>query len=311
MKLSRCLLSIALFLFVISPVFGQQTPDDVILPYRSYLRTSGMDANIILTTGFAQETGDFLRFYVPGADPNNQIRQADVPRLIITENGDLMVRYQSALRLMGPLQHNKIFDTGFADDIGHFLKFYVPGNNIEGTSKLVLSGNGNVGVGIHPLSKLHVNGTTTTNVLTITGGSDLSEYFVVNLPEQEFVLTPGMLVCIDQNNPGELIICTQEYDSTVAGIVSGAGEIDSGIILSQQNTIANGEVAVSLVGRVYCLVDASESPVFAGDLLTSSFRPGFAKKAADHSKAQGAIIGKAMTSLNSGTGLVLTLVTLQ
>jgi hypothetical protein len=39
--------------------------------------------------------------------------------------------------------------------------------------------------------------------------------------------------------------------------------------------------------------------------------PGYAMKATDHTRSQGAIIGKAMTSLAEGQGLVLVLVTLQ
>jgi hypothetical protein len=46
-------------------------------------------------------------------------------------------------------------------------------------------------------------------------------------------------------------------------------------------------------------------------LLTTSNTPGHAMKAADAVKAQGAIIGKAMTGLKEGKGLVLVLVNLQ
>lgn len=45
--------------------------------------------------------------------------------------------------------------------------------------------------------------------------------------------------------------------------------------------------------------------------MTTSDTPGHAKKAADHTRAQGAILGKAMTRLESGKGLVLVLVRLQ
>ena len=48
-----------------------------------------------------------------------------------------------------------------------------------------------------------------------------------------------------------------------------------------------------------------------GDLLTTSDIPGEAMKAADSARAQGAILGKAMTGLKTGKGLVLVLVTLQ
>jgi len=45
--------------------------------------------------------------------------------------------------------------------------------------------------------------------------------------------------------------------------------------------------------------------------LTTSGIPGHAMKAGNRARAQGAIIGKAMTGLNAGRGLVLVLVTLQ
>ena len=45
-----------------------------------------------------------------------------------------------------------------------------------------------------------------------------------------------------------------------------------------------------------------------GDLLTTSEVPGHAMKATDRERWDGAIIGKAMSSLESGEGLVLVLV---
>jgi hypothetical protein len=46
-------------------------------------------------------------------------------------------------------------------------------------------------------------------------------------------------------------------------------------------------------------------------LITTSDTPGHGMKVNDHAQARGAIIGKAMTSLESGKGLVLVLVSLQ
>ena len=45
--------------------------------------------------------------------------------------------------------------------------------------------------------------------------------------------------------------------------------------------------------------------------MTTSNVSGHAMKVTDHTKANGAILGKAMTSLEKGTGLVLVLVSLQ
>jgi hypothetical protein len=68
---------------------------------------------------------------------------------------------------------------------------------------------------------------------------------------------------------------------------------------------------VALTGRVYCGVDAANGPITPGDLLTTSAVPGYAMRVTDHGKAQGAIIGKAMSALPEGRGLILVLVALQ
>ena len=152
-------------------------------------------------------------------------------------------------------------------------------------------------------------GRITTQVLQITGGSDLSEQFDVNASRD--ALKPGMVVSIDSENPGELRLSAHAYDRTVAGVLSGAGGVKPGMLMGQTGTAANGKHAVALTGRVYCQVDASHGAVRPGDLLTTSETPGHAMKVTDHARAQGAIIGKAMTSLESGKGLVLVLVSLQ
>jgi hypothetical protein len=81
--------------------------------------------------------------------------------------------------------------------------------------------------------------------------------------------------------------------------------------MSQEGTLADGKHPVALTGRVYCNVDAAAAPIQPGDLITTSDIPGYGMKAVDHDRAQGAIIGKAMTSLESGRGQVLVLVSLQ
>jgi hypothetical protein len=68
---------------------------------------------------------------------------------------------------------------------------------------------------------------------------------------------------------------------------------------------------VALSGRVYVQADASNGSIKPGDLLTTSSTPGRAMRVSDHLKAQGAILGKAMTGLDEGQGMVLVLVTLQ
>jgi hypothetical protein len=96
----------------------------------------------------------------------------------------------------------------------------------------------------------------------------------------------------------------------VAGVVSGANGIHPGIQMHQEGMLEGGK-NVALSGRVYVQADATNGPIKPGDLLTTSSTPGCAMRVTDHLRAQGAILGKAMTGLSEGKGMVLVLVTLQ
>lgn len=147
-----------------------------------------------------------------------------------------------------------------------------------------------------------------TDNLTVTGGSDIAEPFHVAGQNIE----PGYVVCIDPTSAGHLVVSRKAYDRTVAGIVSGAGGIKAGLTMRQEGAAAaEGNHPVALTGRVYAWCDASYGPIAPGDLLTTSGTAGHAMKVTDHDRAVGAIIGKAMTPLGEGRGLVLVLVSLQ
>jgi len=144
--------------------------------------------------------------------------------------------------------------------------------------------------------------------ITIEGGADLAEPFPITKTAQP--ITEGEVVVIDEANPGQLKLTDQPYDARVAGVVSGANGIHPGIQLQQQGLLEGGK-NVALSGRVYVQADTSNGPIFPGDQLTTSATPGRAMRVSDHARAQGAILGKAMTGLKSGHGMVLVLVTLQ
>lgn len=185
-------------------------------------------------------------------------------------------------------------------------------NGSSWNTPLIIKPDGNIGIGVdfnQIDSKLKVGGTTTTEILEITGGSDLAESFEVN---SKIELLPGMVVSIDPDNPGKLMLATSEYDKKVAGIISGANQINTGLLLNQRGTINDGEYPVALTSRVYCYVDATQNEVNPGDLLTTSSTPGFAMKVNDFKKATGSVLGKAMTPLKKGEkGMVLVLVGLK
>ncbi len=187
------------------------------------------------------------------------------------------------------------------------LVFSKTNNSADAT--MVITPAGNVGIGLTTPSKtLQVNGTISTKILEITGGADLAEHFDITAGE---TLLPGAVVSIDPEKPGQLRIASQAYDKTVAGIVSGAGDVQPGMLMGQVGTLASGQHPVALTGRVYCRVDAGFGAIRPGDLLTTSSTTGHAMKVSDPQQGQGAIIGKAMTSLETGKGLVLVLVSLQ
>jgi hypothetical protein len=152
---------------------------------------------------------------------------------------------------------------------------------------------------------LAMNGTAHVRVLQVHG-ADLAEKFPFTGEKPQ----PGMVVMIDADNPGTLEIAHGEYNTHVAGIVSGANGLPAGTILGN---LPNSEdhPAIALSGRVWVYADASNGPIKAGDKLTTSATPGHAMKATDRDRSDGSVIGKAMTELPEGRGMVLVLVNLK
>lgn len=147
-------------------------------------------------------------------------------------------------------------------------------------------------------------GKVSVGVLTITGGSDVAEPFKMT----RHGIPKGAIVSIDPDHPGALEMSSRAYDTRVAGVVSGANGLKPGLSL---RALGRSGRDVALSGRVYALADATQEPIAAGDLLTSSDIPGHCMRVSDHARAQGAIIGKAMSALASGRGRILVLVSLQ
>jgi hypothetical protein len=151
------------------------------------------------------------------------------------------------------------------------------------------------------------DGTTTVGVLQISGGSDLAEKFDVTEPDVQ----PGMVVEIDPDNPGKLRLARGVYNRRVAGVISGANGVETGMLLADLPGAENS-MPIALSGRAWVYCDATDQAIEPGDMLTTAERPGYAMPVLDHSQANGAVIGKAMSRLAQGeTGMVLVLVNLQ
>ena len=139
-----------------------------------------------------------------------------------------------------------------------------------------------------------------------TGASDIAEYMPITGD-----VTSGTVLVIGAD--GKLQTSTTAYDTRVAGIVSTA----PGISLGARERGNPGEALIAVAGRVPCKVDASNGPIHPGDVLTTSDNPGYAMKAipVDIGGVEiykpSTVLGKAMGSLENGTGTIEVLVTLQ
>lgn len=153
---------------------------------------------------------------------------------------------------------------------------------------------------------LLADGLAQVRTLDITGGSDIVEGFKTGARP----LSPGTVVVIDAAHPGELRACREPYDHRVAGVVSGAGGIAPGLHIGQKGVL-DGDTPIAMSGRVYVRCSTENGPIRPGDLLTTSSTCGHAMRATDPARNQGSVVGKAMTALDHGTGLVLVLVNLQ
>lgn len=153
---------------------------------------------------------------------------------------------------------------------------------------------------------VQVNGNITVTGDLYLPGADCAEQFHVG---GDNFIEPGTVVVFDGD--GALRESGEAYDRKVAGVVAGAGEYRPGIVLDKYAGDSATRAAVSLIGKVYCKVDAGYAPIEAGDMLTSSPTQGHAMKAIDHGRAFGAVVGKALRPLDSGRGLIPILITLQ
>jgi hypothetical protein len=137
----------------------------------------------------------------------------------------------------------------------------------------------------------------------VLAGADVAEEFDVADDVE-----PGCVVRIDRD--GRLVRTSSAYDTAVAGVISGR-DYRPGVVLDRRSTAGQRRVPLAMVGKVVCFADASLVPIRAGELLTSSHRPGYAMAIRDRRRAYDAVIGKALSDLPEGVGTIPMLVGLR
>lgn len=265
---------------------------------------AGTSAGVPANTGVAVSTsGDVGLGGLPQAgirldvNGNSRIQTANGNINLGTPSGEVGVTFTNSNRA----------DIRYNDAQGKLRLLAGIGTGIpESTRGITVNSVGDVGIGTdNPTAKLHISGNIKTSILQITGGSDLAENFEIG-----GAVKPGMIVAINPSSSEKLILARGAYNRRVVGVISGANNLSAGMVLPNLDQNA-ASLPVALSGRVWVYADATNNPIIAGDLLTSSATPGYAMKVTNFKRANGAVIGKALTGLKAGTGLVLVLVNLQ
>jgi hypothetical protein len=191
--------------------------------------------------------------------------------------------------------------------------------------RMMISQTGNVGIGTTgPAYTLDVAGTirtssggvifpdgsTQTTAFTAAACSSGGDYAEsVDMRGDRNNYEPGDVLTIDPESPGAFSKTSTPYSTLVAGVYS----TKPGFTGRRQPATKpkDGEVPMAMVGIVPTKVSTENGPIHIGDLLVTSSTPGYAMRGTDRLLLAGAVIGKALGSLDSSTGVIEVLISLQ
>jgi hypothetical protein len=193
--------------------------------------------------------------------------------------------------------------------------------------RMVIRETGNVGIGTTaPGASLEVNGT-----VQLTSGSGAKMIFQdgsvqsvawngvlsggdyaesVNVTGDRKAYEPGDVLVVDPTSEGKFLKSSKPYSTTVTGVYSTKPGAVGRRQVSDRSHMTE-EVPMAMVGIIPTKVCAEGGPIQPGDLLVTSSTPGCAMKGTDRTQMLGAVIGKSLGHLESGTAVIEVVVTLQ
>jgi len=203
-----------------------------------------------------------------------------------------LVGYES----VGP----QIIETGIGSsgDVG--IGTTTPGAKLEVDGNIKLTSGSGASIAFQ-------DGTNQTTAWTgVLCGGDYAEAVDARGDRKHY--EPGDVLALGAGDEGEVEKSSEPYSTLVTGIFA----TKPGVI-GRRETLPKStqEIPMAMVGIVPTKVSAENGAIHRGDLLVTSSTPGYAMKGTDRSRMLGAVIGKAMGTLGSGTGVIEVLVTLQ
>jgi hypothetical protein len=256
-----------------------------------------------------------------GAGPSSLAQNPDIivgGYYYNTGTGDLVVEGNGlGVIASEPSLDNSSLHLRSSEDIRLYKRWDTSGQS--GEFMIYNDGQTNVQARLDSSGNWSVDGTLTS------GGADYAELIDVEGAATDY--EPGDVLVISDQVDRAVELAAEAYSSRVVGVystdpafVAGAGTPEEQIAREEQAlaragrpatllAVNDGAIEVAIAGIVPVKVSAENGPIRRGDLLTTSNTPGHAMKATQ--LVPGTILGKAMGTLDSGTGVIEVLVLLQ
>ncbi len=279
-----------------------------------------------------------------GTDDPFRVRVSGTTRMIVRNDGNVgigTVNPSTKLDVVGNIEFNGNVDiipnniTRALDVVGstflsgQFVNFETTGSIIGGQDILQVKG-GVASAGAFQLIEAETlndiqfsvdsNGDVRADGVFTGGGADFAE--MIEISSGPGSAEPGDVMVIDPKNTRAIIKSTSAHSSLIAGIYSTqpgflgserdwdvkSGDESRSYTMKEMADNFN-EIPMAVVGIVPCKVSAENGSIEPGSLLVSSTIPGHAMR--EDNPRIGTVLGKALEPLNSGTGTIKVLLTLQ